>query len=1403
MPRPFLSSLPFAYPSSYILFSSYMLSMAFVKLLISILGKVGTTLLANKWMVPIEVPPKPPPPEPAPDPNDFVPKRTRGKAPAKRLLQLGLLAAISASETIPELSLATTRALKKDLRKYRTSCGFMTKTHKLKPDELTRLRHVLETSKTSLITPDDYFELILDSGCSKIVTPHLSDFVPGSLSPLETPLSMDGIAGRLVSHQKGRVRYELLNDTGAVSILECEAYHLPDLKFRLFSPQTYFSEHQGGSLTLEWDKSRLVLPNGDVITIGYHAHSALPLLRGFHSVDRTSRALALEDVDHRPNLTSLQQQLATWHAKWGHRGWQHCQWIGRSGLLGPMGIKMGSTTVIPPKCSACILGKQGRTPKPGVRQVKQAGGILKRDKLTPGELIFSDQYESPLLGRQFSARGNDVSSQKYRGGTIFCDAASGKLTVIHQVGLTATETVQAKLRFEREAAGVGVQVKSYCTDNGIYTSQEFARELDQKGQGIRHSGVGGHHHNGVAENAIKHTVQTARTMMIHAALRWPEHSHKDLWPLALSHAVHLHNETPGMETRVTPHEVWSQSKSSYTSLLNAQPWGCPTYVLSPRLQDGGKIPKWEPRSRLAQYMGVSPLHASTVGLVLNLRTRKISPQYHLVYDSNFETVHSDPDNAPESWPELVTLNRFKADYDDKEFAPYLADEWLTPVEISEKQRHDNHVRGFHDAPPGEADDPYLTEPLNRNPTPQDTDVEVGTFPTPLGESSNPPDSPPRGTPLETPQRAIPSHPPDTRHDQRAPTPLPRHNPRQETPRPQPPRRNPRRAVRNPAPTRQHGLGLVRKYCRTMMCGLLSLQGRAYDNRYLLNLLLDQDFGLYDNLGPSSLLMSPSALSGSTADPDTPRLHEAMRSEHREEFLHAMGKEIADLEKHGTWTVIRKSSMPTEANLLPSTWALKVKRYPDGRLRKHKARFCCRGDKQIKNVDYFESYAPVASWTTVRMVMNMAIQRGWATRQVDFSNAFVQADLEEEVYLELPEMFRDENNHGGSDGVVLKLHKSLYGLVQAPRSWYFHLQAGLKKLDFKVSASDPGMYYGRGMLILTYVDDTLFFGPDLAMIEKTISDLEGLGYGLTREEGDENTAFAFLGVNITPDPKTRHVRLTQTGLIDKILLTTGMTDCNTKGSPSTASPLATDASGPRRKESWSYPSVVGMLMYLASNAHPEIQFAVHQCARFTHCPRASHEEAIKHICRYLKGARGNGLCFAPTDDLTLDCYVDAGFAGLYGYESDQDPVCVRSRTGYVFTLGGCPIQWSSKLQTEIALSTTEAEYIALSQAMRELIPLRRLLLEIGTYMKLSFGPTCNIKSTVFEDNNGAIATATSVKMTPRTKHIAVKYHFFKNHIGPGTGISLSKIDTQLQKADIFTKGLAPPTFVVLRRLLCGW
>ena len=165
-------------------------------------------------------------------------------------------------------------------------------------------------------------------------------------------------------------------------------------------------------------------------------------------------------------------------------------------------------------------------------------------------------------------------------------------------------------------------------------------------------------------------------------------------------------------------------------------------------------------------------------------------------------------------------------------------------------------------------------------------------------------------------------------------------------------------------------------------------------------------------------------------------------------------------------MIRKEYIPDGANILPSTWDLKVKRYPDGRMYKKKSRFCDRGDKHIVVVYYYESYATITTLNAVQMVMNFATQRGWDMHQVDFSNAFVQAELKDEFCVELPEMLLDDQNNNDKNGLALKINQSIYGLVQAPLSWYNNIQKGITKLDFKVVSLEPDIYYSRVMTSIT-------------------------------------------------------------------------------------------------------------------------------------------------------------------------------------------------------------------------------------------------------------------------------------------------------------------------------------------------
>ena len=494
------------------------------------------------------------------------------------------------------------------------------------------------------------------------------------------------------------------------------------------------------------------------------------------------------------------------------------------------------------------------------------------------------------------------------------------------------------------------------------------------------------------------------------------------------------------------------------------------------------------------------------------------------------------------------------------------------------------------------------------------------------------------------------------------------------------------------------------------------------------------------------------------NPDLPSYYEAMTGDDREGYIAAMGNEVKELEDKGTWVLTLRSEMERRGGkALPSTWAFRRKRYPDGSVRKLKARLCVRGDKQTYRLDYFETYAPVVQWIRIWLVLLMVLVFSWETVQTDYTNAFAQAFLTEDVYMELPKDFAPDTEDG--EEYVLHLKKSLYGLKQAPLSWYDHLKSHLEQRGFKQSPFDPCLFYdpNKRILCLVYIDDVIWAGPDKARIMKVLESLKD-----DLEMTVEGDVSAYLGIDFER-LSNGQIKLKQYGLIDKVLNATGLQDCNPDKTPASQKPLGKDQDGEDYAEQWSYASVVGMLLYLASNSRPEIAYAVHQCARFTHNPKASHAKAVKRICRYLKGTRDQGMILTPSKDcLSVDCYVDADFAGQWNSEDPQDPLCVKSRTGYVLMVADCPVHWVSKLQTEIAVSTMEAEYIALSLAMRDLIPLRGLVDEIKTMFDIDELP-CRAYSKVFEDNNGTILLATSPRMTPRSKHIAVKYHFFKEHV----------------------------------------
>ena len=240
-----------------------------------------------------------------------------------------------------------------------------------------------------------------------------------------------------------------------------------------------------------------------------------------------------------------------------------------------------------------------------------------------------DHFIVSTPGRLFSSRGRDRDDRMYKGGVIFVDQYSGYVHVVPVVNFTAGEAIRAKREFEAELESMGVTVTHYHSDNGVFTAAEFQDELVRVGQVLTLSGVGAHHQNGMAERSIGTVVSMTRTMMLHAKLRWPQAVSTKLWPMAIKHAEHLLNHLPS-NNNVCHLDLMLGTTVPRSHLRDLHVWGAPCYVLDPKLQDGHKIPKFNSRSRRGLYLGMSPRHASTVPLVLNLQTGHISPQFHVV-----------------------------------------------------------------------------------------------------------------------------------------------------------------------------------------------------------------------------------------------------------------------------------------------------------------------------------------------------------------------------------------------------------------------------------------------------------------------------------------------------------------------------------------------------------------------------------------------------------------------------------------------------------------------------------------------------------------------------------------------------------------------------------------------------
>jgi transposase InsO family protein len=495
------------------------------------------------------------------------------------------------------------------------------------------------------------------------------------------------------------------------------------------------------------------------------------------------------------------------------------------------------------------------------------------------------------------------------------------------------------------------------------------------------------------------------------------------------------------------------------------------------------------------------------------------------------------------------------------------------------------------------------------------------------------------------------------------------------------------------------------------------------------------------------------------EPET--LKEALSSEHGEFWRQALDDEYKSLLENNTWTL---EEPPNGVKPIPVKWVFKVKQDAAGNFDRFKARLVVKGFRQVEGIDYDEVFAPVSKYSTLRALLSKAAAEDLEIHQVDIKTAFLHGELEEEIYITQPPGYEE-----GSPKLACKLNKSLYGLKQAPRAWFSRLHKELEMYGFKPSVADPSLFTlemkDSNIYLLIYVDDILLAGKDLATVnsikEKLLTSFEG------RDMGEVTS---FLGMNITRDRPNRELKIDQHGMINSIITTYGMEEAKIKTTPLSPAIKLTKTEGEELdKEKYPYGTLVGKLMFLAVATRPDIAYSVGALTRFMSNPTLVHWQAAKGIVRYLAGTADKGITFRGSKQ-ELDGYCDADYAG------DLDTR--RSTTGYVFTLNGGVISWSSKRQPTVAVSTTEAEYMAAAAAVKEGLWLRKLLTSLGLK-----GDVIHINC----DNQSAIKLLKNPIFSARSKHIDIMHHFARERV-LRREVAFHYISTQKMLADVMTKAL---------------
>jgi hypothetical protein len=1059
------------------------------------------------------------------------------------------------------------------------------------------------------------------------------------------------------------------------------------------------------------------------------------------------------------------------HLRIGHLGEKSMRALLNSEI--ETGLPFVATPFDPSGCTPCIAGKQARTAfkrsTTQEQEVTRCGQVVDWDVFGPTRTVALTDDRYGLLGRDRFSKLILFKTMKHKSASslfmIFADKNFFNRTGRHFEEIHTDGGGEFK---EYEAVG------KHCDKNGTVHSTSLPYTAQ---------------HNAFIERTVRTITECARTMMVHAD------ASSELWVYATHTAVYIYNRAFITKSGKTPLQLWLD-KEEFPSLKKFRVWGCDAYELIPEPLRGDKF---ESKAQIRMFIGYGiqfPPHSGYQ--LLDVATGKISYSrdvrfletsftQSLKYKQGRQDGDDDGHDNSELFEDMLTRTTFDA---DTRAAMLLFNPAPSPAPsavgipsntVTTSSLQQQRAQGGDQSSARENNSRAASAAVQSS-----AQINSGSSHVPVGQSAS------------QPAASIPAPAQNVE--------LPNNNKRVS----QPPARY--------GLIDQRDLGSrIDAIPSSSTPSIPTSSSSETQSRYPKRNRTEPDRLLKaataDKKADKANLAVEST--SSAVEPTEPTsLSHALSSSDAEKWKGAIMSELNSLEKHQTWTAIPISEFNGKElpKAIPAKFVFKLKppssALPDPSKR-WKARLVAQGFRQQAGVDYHETFAPVLRYTTLLILIARATKYNLKMIHLDVETAFLNAELKEEIFISLPKGVTDFVPH--LKGKILRLNKSLYGLKQAPLEWKNLLTEAINAQRFKELENDPCVFTivsktGKLMVIAVFVDD-IMQQYDPADEAEAAGHRDALAKIFTMKNlGEVKT---FLGMEINQDREKGITTISQRQYINKVLSTYGFSQCRSLDTPEVAPSHSNTTTGEEEDEQQSraeatnatqtqpttihpqvsvnnYSSAVGALQYAALSTRLDIAHAVNRLSRSLQSPTTESVQQAKRVMRYLAGTRDIGITFTRSKDpFHILAFSDSDWAG--------DRADSKSTTGVVITLAGGAISWISKKQSIVALSSTEAEYIAMNEAGREITWIRALLAELGEKL-------IDIPTPLFVDNQTAIRMADDANGNhARRKHINVRYHWIREQINNKV-LALHWIPTEQQLADVLTKGLTRVPFLRCRSAL---